>query len=494
MTSQVNMINLICSFRNLCLQRYPEDIDVLSKEDRDGRLGIAVQSKLYRMLRVGKSAEPIEEICRLAKTPRLLKLILRRTYLVWEGLHGEIDFDDMFVANTIRFGAPEAFEFILEHHEAIRGLQTEGVIENRNTRLKDVEDKWERTTEAVRWDVASAKSLTQFLFPSWHEGRSSQKAGLPQFIRFPEPSDYWSRYLAEELDPGTIRDQEVLHVLAAWRVDAHSAHFRNATLPSILCSDKEFTDKFESFAPVILNGQDIRQIATATFEQALDLQGVKTYGKSTVGFIPLWRLAIRQPIDESMHLEWVKEEIFKALPRSLRFANDLYYYWSSNSESDTRRRSHLIELYSQVVNYAKEIFQGKPDEFIRAIDPLFMYSSTHFCVLNSEPDQGGTGFIAADWHWFFELLLDAGKIDPQTIAPQIACLLIDEQHHPSMRDDRDIYSFKEALAQDLFGEEMSRLMYILSTEINIDQFELREKRRIQTAHDFATEWLKNNLS
>ena len=490
MISRSNMVRLISRFRNLCLQSSPEDIDVLSKDHRDDRLGIALQYNLSSMLLSGMTGGPIKDICSLAKTPRLLKLILRRTHRIWDRLHGEIDFDDVLVANTLRFGAPEAFEFLLENHMEIRGLQVESAFQNRDARVEALENKWIRTSESAMWDATSAKSLAQFIFPCWHAKHSSRQADSLQGVQVSEPTDYWSRYLSEDVDPDTIRDQELLHGMAAWRQDADGGHFRGATLTSILCNNAEFASKFEYFSPLTMTGEDIRQIATKTFEEALATQGVGANNDSVAGFIPLWRRAIRQPIKETEHLEWVKNEIFRALPRSLRFTNDIYYYWSSNSEADIHRKKDRTALRSQVVSRAKEIFEGKPDNFIRVIDPNFMYSTYHFSTHFSALKEGGEGFTAAEWRWFAGLMLDAGEIAPQVIVPQIVCLIIEEQH----RIEDFTYSFNEKFSKEFFGNDMSRLMSILSKEISVDFFDLREKRRIQTAKEVASKWLKENHS
>jgi len=250
------------------------------------------------------------------------------------------------VANTLRFGAPEAFEFLLENHMQILGLKGEDVLKTRNIRLKAIESKWAQTAEAAKWDAASAKRLVQFLFPCWYE--APQEAESLQGIQVFEPTDYWSRYLSEDIDPDTIRDQELLHDLEAWRQDAGGAHFRNARLSSILCTNVEFASKFEHFAPLILTGKDVRSIATTTFKEALDIQGVAAFSDSVVGFIPLCRLAIRQPIDETAHLKWVENEICVALRKSLRFANDVYYFWRSNKQADIGKKTHRIELRHKV--------------------------------------------------------------------------------------------------------------------------------------------------
>ncbi|MCK4622413.1 MAG: hypothetical protein KAT62_09395 [Desulfuromonadales bacterium] len=488
MISHNRMILLIFRFRDLCLQSHPEDIEVLARDERDKLMGIAMQGDLTRMLRIGITAEPIENIYRLAKTPRLLKTILRKTYRAWERIHGEIDFDDILVANTIRFGAPEAFEFLLEHHEEIRGLQTDGAaVQNSAARLNAVEDKWARTSENANWDTVSAKSLAQFLFPCWHT-LGIRTAESNQKIQTSMPTDYWLRYLMEELEPDAIRDQEVLHAFTAWRENADGACFRNTSLPLALCTDGEFTSKFEYFALLALEGQDIRQIASSTFEQALALQGVEAFNDSIAGFSTLWRLAMRQPIEEATHLDWVKNEIYKALPISFRFANSIYYYWNSNTEGDIHKESHRIEFHSQIVDHAKEMFEGSPTDYLRVIDPNFMYSSYHFCVLHSEPKQGGAGFNAADWHWFAKLLLDAGEINPQAIVPQIVPFVVKETH----RIVSFGYNFDEEASKELFGDEISRLMHILSIEISLEPFDLREQRRIKSANEVASKWLEEN--
>jgi hypothetical protein len=70
------------------------------------------------------------------------------------------------------------------------------------------------------------------------------------------------------------------------------------------------------------------------------------------------------------------------------------------------------------------------------------------------------------------------------------CLLVDEQH----RIEDFTYTFNKELSQELFGNDMFRLMRILSKEITIDSFNLREKRQIQTAKEVASDWLKENHS
>lgn len=480
MMMQTRMIPLIEAFRCMCFDSYPNDIEVISKESRRRMSGEVLQDGLPIKVPQAMESEPINNICRLAKTPRLLKAILRRTYRAWERLHGEIDLDNMIAANALRYATPEAFAFLLENYDETSSVPRFGSTETRKKRLAVITEKWDQATEAVRWDVETAKGLIEYLFPGW--GKISYSG---QAIQGFSNSEYWARFLAEEISPECYPDQEIIKLLRDYQDRGKDIKIRNTDLALVLCTNVEFVDRFEYLAAHFLSGQEIRQVASKLFKQALELLGVRACNNSVVGFVPLWRLATHQPIDEKEHLDWLDGEIFKALPRSLHLANDIYYYWSSNSKSDIQMESHRIEFYAQFVNRAKDLFEGKPRVFLQALDPQYMYSSFHLSVLLSSPKHGGPGFIADKWHWFASLLLDAGKINPQVIVPQIVTFLIEEGASSS----GFAYSFNEVRCGELFRDERSRLMAILSTEINVEVFDLREKKKIQLAREAVASWV-----
>lgn len=476
---------LLIRFRDVCLRQYPDDIETTPRAERDKRLGLDMHDNPLALFLIGVTTEPIEDICRLAKTPRWLKLILRTSYWTWENLHGEIDFDDLLVANTLRFAAPGAFDFLLDNHLTLRSIVTTETAE-RKDRLKDLEDKWIRTAERASWDAVSAKSLAQFLFPCWKDANTRPPI---QGVQVLEPTDYWKRFREGELEPGSLRDQEVLKCLATWVKDPVGAVFRGVPLPTVLCTNEAFASSLEQFAALFLTGIDIRQLASLMFVEALTLRGAKAEKDSVPGFIPLWRRAIRQPIDQKKHMIWVQGEIFKALPKSFRFANDLYHYWSDNSQADIHHKGNRSELRAEVVKRVRKLFEGRADDFVEVLDPDYMYTSYHFCVHFSSAEQGGAGFKASDWPWFSELLLQAGQISPQAVIPQIVPFLVNEQDHDVHHEFS--YTFNEVGAREFFGDDLSLLMRLLSTGIDLDPFDVRERKRIRIAHETATRWLRD---
>ena len=212
------LTKIMREFRRVCLELYQQDVDLISPEDRSKRLENFVEKDLGSLISLVDKG-PIDDISRLVKTPRLLKMILRRTFRIWEKLHGEIDFDELLVANVLRFSAPKVFDFLLENIQEIRGLEIKNEISNYDSRLKAVDEKWSRISETSEWDSYSAKKLVQFLFPSWNKSERFNSISSPQSLHVERPTDYWSRFLLEELEVNSTRDQEIIHCIQVWKIE-----------------------------------------------------------------------------------------------------------------------------------------------------------------------------------------------------------------------------------------------------------------------------------
>jgi hypothetical protein len=482
MISLFDMIRLVERFRKMCLARFPDDVDPVSIEERDKRIGLAIASEPRDWLHVGRAAEPIEAICRLAKTPRLLKLILRNTYKTWESLHGELDFDDILVANVLRFAAPGSFEFLLENSAEVRGLQYDGFSKDREARLTALDSKWSKSADKASWDTTTAKSLAQFLFPCWKILSAGMDTSFPQGVLISVPTDYWSRLLTGKIDELEIRDQDVIRAMSEWKKGPEGQHYREMNLAEVLCENHVFAERFEHFAKRILTGREIRSIATQLFSWALASKRMMANQASVAAFIPLWRLALQKPLEEVEHAEWVSGEINKALPISLQLANDIFYYWGSNSESDVEMKRRSPSVRTAMVNRAIQLFANNPQALIAAINPAFIYTTYHFCVLHSGEDNPVVN--PGNWAWFFELLVRAAEVDRQTMVPQISCFIVNEQ-----RGFNEFHYTINEKYVEMFGTHTGRLMRILAEEINTEHLDAREIKRIQVLGENALKWL-----
>lgn len=490
MITRNHLFKLLAQFQKICLEWYSNgiDIDLLNRDERDQRLGLPIGHDPAILL-ARRTSKPCEAICQLVRTPRLLKLVLRRTYRTWEKLHGEIDFHDLLVANILRFSAPEAFEFMLDHYREIRGLDPKYSKDDREQKIKVIEEKWSLLTTNVNWDIVSAKILIQFIFPAWHDKWTSHKVA-PQGLQGTEPTDYWHRFLLEELEQNEAHDQELLHSIKSWSQNSNVQDKEEGKkLLNSLCANNDFAHKFEYFASFTLDGKEIRNIASKLFLESLNLLGVSANSDSIPGFIPLWRRAVRQPIDEVEHLDWIEVEVLKALPISLQFCNDIYYYWRSNSEMDIQHKeAGVANLRSNIKAKAKDTLKDNPSLLVKILDPSYMHSSYHFSILFDSKAEGGAGFVVTEWEWFSLLLLEACESAPQAVIPQIVCFVIDTNRSPRNFS----YYFKIDFAKEFFGDNLYRAMNLLSIDIELENFNNDEMMRIKTAHDFAKEWVDNN--
>ena len=465
-------------FRNLCLDRFSDtDIDCRSREERDKHIGLKDNSVEYDVAAMlGYEAnEPISVITRITNNPRALKSSLRHTWHSWQSLIGEIDFDDLLVAKVIYTVAPEAFAFMNEHASIMRDLDArKGSDEFSRKRNEETRKKLDTAWQNIQgtWDAELVKILIVFLFPGWIKDDFYRENG-PQGVIHSHPTDYWIRLNREELARDEIPDQIVLHALQDWKRNHDQAVYQGLRLPETIFRIEGFAAILEHFGNS-LNGHEILSLAGEVFELIRREGESPPKGHHYFGFIELWRLSMDQPVPE--HDDWVLAEIRKAVPISLRFANELYYFWRNKDHSMVSSNHKTPALRDGFVEAARQAYENNSQVLIGALNPVYMYDIRHLMIYYSEPDGGGPGFDPAEWKWLANVLLEAGKMNPQVIVPQLACVLSNEA---SNFRQGFTYSLHEERLNSLFGEERSKALKLLATKIDTSMFDEREKNRIE---------------
>lgn len=470
-----NSVDIILRFRKHCLELYPDDIDVsnwqissehsdlrdmvVRESTRDNRFGISKDVQIKNEISGAGSRWVIPEvIASILPTPRRLKLALRHTYQVWHTLHGEVDFDDLLVANAVRFGAPGAFDFLSEYYIDIRALRDAKNFPESNPLKEILEVRWNSLTKDVDWNRTDAMQLIKFLFPVWE---SSSHVSAIQGVQTSYPTDYWLRLLRQELPRGETSDQEVLRNLKDWISGCGARRLSDHPLIDGLYENKRFCDIFEYFSAE-LPGTLLRDMASVLFERILRTNGRESNADLAPGFFSLWRLAICKPVEREDHDAWMEEEIKMALNESFRFANDLYYYWRLNDEQESHDKGYAETVRHSFVDAVKHNYGEDADGFTRILDSKFIWSCYHFSVLYSSPEEGGPGFGGNEWRWFADLLLQAAEINPEAIIPQLAVFVGKQVFHPLGTTK----TYDSALANSLFGHAKTKLIDMLATPID----------------------------
>lgn len=418
---------------------------------------------------------------------RVAKATLRRTWQAWQSLHGETDFDDLLVANVLRSAAPEAYTFLSRRVSELRKLATtEGVVkEEREKCQQRLKDEWDNIVKNAEWNGRAASILVDFLFPSWKEPYPSREYPL-QGITISHPDDYWIRLNEEELSEGTLRDQEVLREITRWRSVGDSRESSDL-VPRIL-NIKGYAPKVEQFG-TMFSGDEVRSLAAELFELILQSDYRLGRDEQYSGFIELWRLAIRKPVEK--HEEWAFEQIKKALPIDLHFADELYYYWRTNDRSRIRTGETTPELRKKVVEEAQRIFSA-PSALVSAINQKIISSVFHLVIGASDSSGNFPEYDPMQFKGFGKVLLQAFQENPQIMLPQVAFLITTYAVHGPMEER--VLRFDDEKIHDLFEGHEETLMHLLTTDIDLSALDDDSRSWVLFAQEEARKQLNVHAS
>jgi len=166
------LIKMCETFRDHCLLKLDKNVRFNIDGKRDEHTGFKRSKLMEEFAEIDERLEkPIDYVTELLNNPRVAKLSLRRSYQGWEKLCGEIDFDDLFMANVIRSAAPEVFMFINENIASFQYLSS--IDENSKDRADKSRDKLQdelkKISEGKEWNYEALNKTIDYLFRGWTE-------------------------------------------------------------------------------------------------------------------------------------------------------------------------------------------------------------------------------------------------------------------------------------------------------------------------------------
>jgi len=481
---RTHVLDTCKSFRARCLESLNNKVKCIPDQDRDNRMGADRSEMGTEFVGFDKSlSKPIDYIARLTNNPGVLKAALRRTKQVWDSLCGEIDFDDLFMATVLRAATPEVFFFINQNIEPIRALIADA-RESKDRADKSREDlhtEFKPIMDGADYDKEAAEGLMVCLFPGWRKDYIDSYPSMREPLRNYQlvenswPTDYWARLVREELLPDEISDQEILRAIHQWNNNRSAKAYRGMNMRDTLLSGDGVFDKIRQFRELI-EGNTLRGLAEEQFAITLSEKGNKANSDNCPAANEWWLLMPEDLSEDSAWNPWLLQQIYKAIPVSLTYVNDLYSTWFR----------HFTVLRGDIVKEAKKVYENNSDILLRALDPERIYTVSIFSHHYSLPKQGGSGFNPKDWQWLATVLLEAGEKKPDVIIPQIAGLLCDQEITTTRPDsDRPVHGWKAIFIEDrpksLFTNNYEKLMELLSNEIDISKYGVQEQESITTA-------------
>lgn len=473
--------SIVEEFRKTCLERYPCDVvpgDVEGIRSRTFGGGEDFEDLLDFQYR-----PPIHDISALLSNPRSLKFVLRGVYRIWEDVHGEVDFDDLLFLHSIKICVPSVFQYLDANLPRIRGLDRAGMANDVEARRSAINSELSNVISGSDLYCAAVRNIVDYLLPSI-SGQNDYGEGVQRVCRY-GVTDYWGRAASGAIPATEVRDQVVLRLISSV-ISSGSADDKKILVESLI-NRQDFSDKFEVLASKVCSGSEIRYLASLVLRGSINEFGVSSCRDYIRGFSNLWRIAIARPVEDSAHHEWFLSEARIYLKSSFRLFNDFYYFWAWNSKYQVDSKASKNEVRGRIINTFKDFYSESPGEFAKIIDPYFMYSSYHFCILFSEERQGGDGFKAEKWRWYADLLLAAAKYDEVAIVPQIVGLLTNEKGDPF---DGFSAEFDKDLLDGLFGDRADQALRVMAKGVALEGFSSREANRLVCAFSYARDALK----
>ncbi len=486
------VLRVLRAFRAYSLRRYPDDIDPLTFEQRRRRMSFTGSDTTDRIAEAELIERPIDALAAQLTSPRILKTSLRRTWLAWETLHGEIDFDDLLVCNILRGSAPTVYLLLNDNVERLRIMSTWGETDTAKKQNEENRQLFNRQLEHLcketEYDIGGLQKLIGPLFPGWNKAHAVHQSNInPQSVLVGQPTDYWARLNREHISGNEIRDQQVLRAIDRWKTERDSDVFQGHTMADALLNVDGFAEKVEQFG-LRFDGKEVRDLASELF-LLIRKNGTVCDATKYPGFEQLFRLSLKKHFDH--HENWVISEISKMLRVSLRFANDIYYYWRSDQASASLPTP---EVRKRFVQAARTAYENDAELLANALDPEYPWSIYHLVVHHGSRERGGPGLDNEDWLWFGPVLLTAASVRKEVVIPQIGVLLTDyEWQHIRPGATMQKAPFNESIAEKVFPPERMRdLMKLLACDLALDKYEPEIRLRLEYCYAHARQELQRN--
>lgn len=359
--------------------------------------------------------------CKLLSTPRFLRLTLWQTYTTWEELAGEINFNHLLAVNTLRFGAPEAFEFLERQWDRLSTVPEKDVAKSVQ---RFVQNDWEKTCENADWSSIAALRVIEFLLPNskvWLSGDESSgtHSNDPQGI---QEERYWRRAVSGQIDSTDVGDQEVLRDISMW----FASNFTDDSMLTKIVSNEAYEHTWESLIPDRIRsyfpskaGERVRELrlkidpqvkavvrdlCRQIIEKLLEQHG-RNADHESLGFSAAFRLATKCLQGDEGNSQWLKQVVQSSAMHSITLTNALWHYFGNPGahsiilakNGEDVRRYVRDEIRKNVADW-KSLDEKLHDKELAAIYQL---------VFDPGVERQPILTAVTEWSWMGPIIFDA---------------------------------------------------------------------------------------
>ena len=415
------------------------------------------------------------DLLSLLRTPRALKHVIRRVDQAWSNLHGEAELDDIVIISALRYGAPDAFEFLLANIDRAR--------EGPNPLQPDtgsVKGEWEKLLASLPSGKAVQRLVDLLGIAELSRGFQDDASLSPQGVRIEDPVDYFSRVVAERIGPEELRDQEVLRHIEQWK-SGEAEPLVNRLVP-----DDPGDGHYASVWMHLTRRPDEKalvELAELVVDRLLLIHGpsasVNHPGLSVL------RVKCGQCLPKNQYADWLTGLINGSLSHSLTLANELFYCWTG--EQGIVDEAVAENVRTSVASAVPSVLSS-PEALVRVLssdDPdAIRLLVTH--VLRG-------GGVSEKWRdsLMRQVLLGA-KLRPELLLPQLASLAATDESLarlmvPGPPAFVSQYKVDREKMEDLFQNQLDEALALIAEYKGDDAL-------VQRAQDDAKAWLEERTS
>jgi hypothetical protein len=450
---------IISRFREGCLAMLEDkgQVDPASMKARQ-ELSTVEDSALPMLVQTfGATAILKGAIVHLCRTPRTLKQALREALGIWDSLQGEIDFDDSLLMCVLRTARPDVFALVDEHVDLLRGPSKHRKDSKKNDQaFKAALDKLVGSDTDTKNAI---EEIVHFVFPSSAGAMSLDRGDKPQGLAARGPRDYWRRFLSIPALGEAEKDQPVLRAIAEWNAG------RSQDLVRVV-SDSERSPVAEHFVGRIQARRVVDLLETVTAARSAEptvnwpADTDQFDDRRPPGIVVVWRMCHRKleagELDRGALTAAVGRALEVAMPRNLRLAHELIYFFLTHSNDV----AYLLDedggrLLFQKTQELLRTFSGDPDRLVLALkdSPRFTLWWNTWGLERIRSREHLDGLPFGGWPELASTVLEAARRSPSVMLPQIVSFLVSYSDAIERAQDGLIqrWTFEVDVARRLFG-------------------------------------------
>ncbi len=474
---------IVKQFRDRCLNGHPRD--VIDPTAASVRRAFAPASSLFDVHRwlsrfhTRTTGGAVDAIAEVLRTPRALKSALRWTLELWETMPGEIDFDDVLVANSIKAAHPDLFAIIDDHRELFRygfhdPTEHDEKVQNRHPLLERIERLLSSEDDNTGLEL---HRLLGHLSPAYaaardgakcyseHIDESANVVTHPQALLSERHTDYWQRYLAEAEVSSEESDQGALDDIRVWRNQEAS------TLIDRLL-DSRRGDQVAAFVNQFEHNDLCRLLREVAERLASNSAAEWEHQSHAPGIANIVLMMARKAPSKEDVYQTVSGIIKDYARVHLPLAHDVMYFFATA----TRAAPHVMlpdhepQIRQQLRDALATHFGG--DKAENQLAAALQGGSPYLIRWIAGTNKGLAAMPLTDkWPAFANTLLTLAASQPRIGIPQVAELVTDAKDDVDLLPDatgRETptrwrrYSFNEEAATRFFADAYGSLLQVLA--------------------------------